>query len=138
MTVMDSHYSAASNTLGRRIERIGLALAVLATVAVLLRVLARWKSKASFAGDDLMIILSLFPFYGMTAISYLGSSCQSVKPQPLISVAVNLARFGMPITTLGPENIVMLLKVIMKSPLVASAKCLDSYGCVAWLHTRSL
>lgn len=78
---MDSHYSAASNTLGKRIERLGLALAVLATVAVFLRVLARWKSKASFAGDDLMIIISLFPFYGMTAISYLGSSCQSVEPQ---------------------------------------------------------
>ena len=74
MTAMDSHYSVASNTLGKKIERIGLALAILATVAVLLRLLARWKSKASFAGDDLMIILSLFPFYGMTAISYLGSS----------------------------------------------------------------
>ena len=74
MTVMDSHYSAASNTLGKEIERIGLALAILATVAVLLRVLARWKSKASFAGDDLMIILSIFPFYAMTYISYLGSS----------------------------------------------------------------
>ena len=109
---MDSHYSAASNTLGKRIERIGLALAVLATVAVFLRVLARWKSKARFAGDDLMIILSLFPFYGMTAISYLGSSCQSVEPQPLILVAVNLAHFGMQITTLEPENIVMLLKVM--------------------------
>lgn len=137
MTVMDSPYSAASNTLGKEIERIGLALADLATVAVLLRILARWKSKASFAGDDLMIILSLFPFYGMTAISYLGSLCQSVEPQPLILVAVNLAHFGMPITTLGPGNIVMLLKVIMQSPLVASAKCLDSYGCAAWLHTRS-
>ena len=79
---MDSHYSAASNTIGKRIERIGLFLAILATVAVLLRILARWKSKASFAGDDLMIILSLFPFYGMTAISYLGSSvpiCQAAS-----------------------------------------------------------
>ena len=132
MTVMDNRYSAASNTLGKRIERIGLALAVLATVAVLLRILARWKSRASFAGDDLMIILSLFPFYGMTAISYLGSLCQSVEPQPLILVAVNLADFGMPITTLEPENIIMLLKVIKKSPLVVSAKSVDRYGCAAW------
>lgn len=136
MTVMDSHDSTVSNTLGKRIERIGLALAVLATVAVLLRLLARWKSKASFAGDDLMIVLSLFPFYGMTAISYLGSLYQSVEPQPLILVAVNLAHFGMSITTLEPENIVMLLKVIKRPPLVTSAKSVDSYGCAAWLPTR--
>ncbi len=134
---MDSHYSAASNTLGKRIERISIALAVLATVAVFLRILARWKSKATFAGDDLMIILSLFPFYGMTVISYLGSSCKSVKPQALILVGVNLAHFGMPITTLEPENIVMLLKVMKKPALVACAKSLYSYGCAAWLHTRS-
>ena len=80
MNVMDSHYSAASNPRGKEIERISLALTILATVAVLLRVLARWKSKASFAGDDLMIILSLFPFYGMCAISYLGSSVPVCRP----------------------------------------------------------
>ena len=76
---MDSHYSPASNTLGKEIETLGLALSILATVAVLLRILARWKSKASFAGDDLLIILSLFPFHGMTAISYLGLSVPTCR-----------------------------------------------------------
>ena len=137
MTVMESHYSAASNTLGKKIERIGLALAVLATVAVLLRILARWKSKAKFAGDDLMVILSLLPFYAMTSISYLCSLHQSVEPQPLILLVVSLADFGMPVATLGPENKTMLLKVIKKSPLVPSANYLGSYGCAAWLHGRS-
>ena len=134
---MDSHYSGASNTLGKEIERIGLALAVLATVAVLLRILARWKSKAKFAGDDLMVILSLFPFYAMTSISYLCSLRQPVESQLLTLVVVSLADFGMPVTTLGPENKLMLLKVIKKSLLVPSANYLGSYGCAAWLHGRS-
>ena len=135
---MDSHYSSASNTLGKRIESTGLALAVLATVAVLLRILARWKSKAKFAEDDLMVVLSLFPFYAMTSISYLCSLRQSVEPQPLTLVVVRLADFGMPVTTLGPENKVMLLKVIKKSPPVPAANYLGSCGCAAWLHGRSL
>lgn len=60
------------NHIGDRVFQAGVALAVLATVAVLLRFIARWKTKARFAADDLLIVISLLPFYGMVILSGLG------------------------------------------------------------------
>lgn len=62
----------ADNPNGAQIFHTGVALAVIDTLAVLLRLLARWRSKASFAVDDLLISISMFPFYGMVVLSYFG------------------------------------------------------------------
>lgn len=62
----------ADNPKGAQIFHTGIALAMVDTLAVLLRLLARWRSKASFAIDDLLIVLSIFPFYGMVVLTYLG------------------------------------------------------------------
>lgn len=62
----------AGNPKGAGVYHVGLALGILTTVAVILRLVARWKSKARFAVDDLLIILSLIPWYGMVVLSYLG------------------------------------------------------------------
>lgn len=51
--------------------QVSIAMGVLASLAVALRVLARWRVKASFALDDWFLIASLVPFYGMLAISKL-------------------------------------------------------------------
>ena len=65
-----------NNPLGARVWHIGITLGVLTTVAVLLRVVARWRSKAPFAADDVLIIVSLVPFYAMIALSYFGKPNQ--------------------------------------------------------------
>ncbi len=56
---------------GAQVIRLSIAVGVIACVAVLLRFVARWKSKASFALDDWWIIGSLIPFFGMIASSIL-------------------------------------------------------------------
>jgi hypothetical protein len=56
---------------GPQMNRLSVALGVIAFVAVLLRLVARSKSKASFAIDDYWISVSLVPFFGMIASSTL-------------------------------------------------------------------
>ena len=51
-----------------QVIRVTVACGILATVAVLLRFLARWRSKASFAADDWWMAASLIPSYGMLAV----------------------------------------------------------------------
>ncbi len=69
---MTSNKTLAENPRGARVYHVGIALGVLTTVAVLLRLLARWKTKAKFAADDISIVISLIPFYVMIVLSYLG------------------------------------------------------------------
>ena len=64
----------AENPIGNQVIRISVALGVIITLAVPLRLLARWKSKANFAMDDVLIILSVFPQYVMITVGVLGSS----------------------------------------------------------------
>ena len=62
------------NPIGARVYHIGIALAVLTTAAVLLRMAARWKTKAGFAADDVLVVISLLPLYVMVILSYIGKS----------------------------------------------------------------
>ena len=62
------------NPVGNEVIRISIVLGVIITLAVALRLLARWKSKANFAMDDALIIISVLPQYVMIAIGVLGSS----------------------------------------------------------------
>ena len=59
--------------------QVSIAVGVLASLAVAVRFLARWRSKAPFALDDWFLVGSLLPFYGMLAIS---------KPRRYISTNV--------------------------------------------------
>lgn len=45
--------------------RTAVALNVLATLAVVLRLLARWKTKMRLGGDDYLIVVALFLAYSM-------------------------------------------------------------------------
>ena len=56
---------------------VTLTCGVLATVAVFLRFVARWRSKASFAADDWWVAASLITSYGMLAV---GSISTFVDP----------------------------------------------------------
>ena len=62
------------NPVGNQVIRISIVLGVLITLAVALRLLARWKSKANFAMDDVLIIISVLPQYVMIAIGVISSS----------------------------------------------------------------
>ena len=56
-----------------QIVRVTVACGVLATLAVFLRFLARWRSKASFAADDWWMLASLIPSYCMLAVGSISS-----------------------------------------------------------------
>lgn len=68
--------------MGNRVVLISIAFGVIDTVAVALRLLARWRSNAAFAADDALIIASLVPLYAMIVIGHFSQfnafiSCRS-------------------------------------------------------------
>ena len=69
---MSSASDLGGNPKGERAYHIGIALAVLSTVAVWLRLLARRKTKARFGMDDLLVAISLLPTYIMVILTYYG------------------------------------------------------------------
>ena len=77
-SAIDSNSALAENPKGERAYHIGIALAVLSTVAVILRLLARWKTKAKFAMDDLLIAISLLPCYVMVILTYYGKHLHNI------------------------------------------------------------
>lgn len=64
----------ADNPVGHQVVRISIALGVINVIAVALRILARWRSNAAFAADDVLIIASLAPLLAMIVIGYFSSS----------------------------------------------------------------
>ena len=62
---------ASNSQRGALLTRVSIALGTTATLAVLLRLLARWRTKARFGADDCLVIISLIPSYGMIVESYL-------------------------------------------------------------------
>lgn len=61
----------ANNPLGLHIDRTSIAFGVVDAIAVSLRMLARWRSKAAFAADDALIVASLVPLFAMIIIGHL-------------------------------------------------------------------
>lgn len=56
-----------------QVIRVTVACGILATLAVFLRFVARWRSKASFAADDWWMLAGLVPSYGMLAVGSISS-----------------------------------------------------------------
>ena len=54
-----------ANARGEASIRADIALGVFATLTILLRLLGRWRSKASYGPDDWVAVASLIPFYAM-------------------------------------------------------------------------
>ena len=65
-----------SNPVGDTVVRTSIVFGVIDTVAVALRLLARWTSNAAFAADDALIVASLVPLYGMIVIGHF-SQCNA-------------------------------------------------------------
>lgn len=66
-----------SNPRGELVLRVTVALGVIDTIAVILRIFSRRLSKASFALDDWLIVLSLIPTYSMLIAGGFCSSATS-------------------------------------------------------------
>lgn len=60
------------------VNHVAIACGVIETVAVCLRLLARWKSKAQFAIDDWIIVATLIPSYAMLVLGTLSTSSKKV------------------------------------------------------------
>lgn len=63
-----------NNPLGHQVVLTSVTLGVINIIALALRILARWRSKAAFAADDALVIASIVPISGMVVIGYLSSS----------------------------------------------------------------
>lgn len=59
---------AVRNGRGETIVNTSIAIAIIVTIAVILRFIARKKTKATLATDDWFILASLVPAYAMLVI----------------------------------------------------------------------
>ena len=62
------------NPVGLHVVRTSIAFGVIDAIAVSLRIVARWRSKAAFAADDALIVASLAPLFAMIIIGHLSQS----------------------------------------------------------------
>ena len=76
--------SGADSAPGLRIKHVSLAIGILDTCAVMLRLLARWRSKAAYAADDAFIAVSLLPLYGMIVLGFIGTQPLSIPLNPVV------------------------------------------------------
>lgn len=60
---------AVRNGRGETIVNTSIAIAIIVTIAVILRFIARKKTKATLAADDWFILASLVPVYAMLVIA---------------------------------------------------------------------
>lgn len=75
------------NPRGVRAVNVSIAVGVIDTIAVALRLLARWKTKASIAADDWFVVASLLPLYLMiTASAFSLYLCPGLKRKPILLI----------------------------------------------------
>ena len=63
-----------------QVIRVTVVCGILASVAVSLRFMARWRSQASFAADDWWMVASLIPSYSMLAVGSISSFVDTEFP----------------------------------------------------------
>lgn len=59
------------NPRGELVIKVTIVCGILETLAVILRLVARWRSKAAFAADDWWIVATLIPSYAMLTVGIL-------------------------------------------------------------------
>ena len=112
-----------------------IAVGATVTIAVFLRLVARWKSKAAFAVDDWLIVASLVPTYGMLVCGGF-----SLSPCILFLFAINIyvvvrdGGAGRPIESLTDAQITIFLKVRIFWNLKNHINQIESY--TAFSHCR--
>lgn len=102
------------NPRGQTVLAVSLAAAIILPVAVALRLLSRWKSRAGFGADDIWITLSLIPTYAMLISggfsSYGRSECLHGS-LTLSCIVVFDGGLGKHSDTLSQAQMILLMKV---------------------------
>ncbi|KAL8776368.1 MAG: hypothetical protein Q9194_003196 [Teloschistes cf. exilis] len=80
------------------VVRVGIAFGIIDTVAVLLRLIARWRSNAAFAADDWWIVWNLVPLCSMVAVG---------------TLMATIGGMGLNTADLAPTTISVCLKLVM-------------------------
>ena len=105
-----------NNSRGQIVISLSITIGATLPVAVALRLLARWKTKAGLGVDDYWILLSLVPIYGMLVSGGLrecfgrriARQCSRFSP-----IVVFKGGVGRHTDTLSYEEIVFYMKVIV-------------------------
>ncbi|KAM0794903.1 hypothetical protein BDR22DRAFT_939785 [Usnea florida] len=126
-----------------QIVRVTVACGVLATLAVFLRFLARWRSKASFAADDWWMLASLIPSYSMLAVGSImvtsGGGGRHTNTLTQSQIATFLKTLDAAVITytltifMVKISILLLYRRIFTTPLFKRATLIVGTACVAWL-----
>ena len=75
----DSPYSIMSDqSRAESVNHVAVACGVIETIAVCLRLLARWKTRAQFAVDDWLVVATLIPSYAMLVLGSFSTSLSKV------------------------------------------------------------
>lgn len=93
------------------VNRVAVACGVIETVAVCLRLLARYKTKARFAVDDWVIVATLIPSYAMLVLGSFSTSPNKVFRKILTLAVVTAGKGGQHQDTLTRADLVVFLKV---------------------------
>ena len=86
-------FDTQANPRGAQAINVSIAVGVLAPVAVLLRIVARSKSKAPLAIDDWLIVASLLPLFAMISASIL-SQFTTKSPRSIIKKLTALSGYS--------------------------------------------
>ncbi|KAL9134101.1 MAG: hypothetical protein Q9175_004718 [Cornicularia normoerica] len=130
------------NPRGDLVIKVTIACGVLETLAVFLRLLARWKSKAAFAADDWWIVATLIPSYAMLAIGCLmvtiGGGGRHAETLNLYQVetflkTVSAALIAYAITIFMVKiSILLMYRRIFDTEAFKTATWVVGTACVAW------
>lgn len=99
---------------GTALKNMSIVIGVIDAIAVMLRLLARWNTKAVIGVDDYLVVFSLLPMYGMIALSHLGMCFMSLIYNPwsyLLWIGVYKGGLGLSMAEVTPAQISVFFKV---------------------------
>ncbi|CAD6563519.1 MAG: hypothetical protein ASARMPRED_000008 [Alectoria sarmentosa] len=126
-----------------QVIRVTVACGVLATVAVCLRFVARWRSKASFAADDWWMVASLIPLYCMLAVGSImitsGGGGRHADTLTQSQMAMFLKTLNAAVLTytlaiaMVKISILLLYRRIFDTRIFRRATTIVGMACISWL-----
>ncbi|KAL9064748.1 MAG: hypothetical protein Q9161_008677 [Pseudevernia consocians] len=130
------------NPRGDDVIKLTIACGILETLAVALRLLARWRSKAAFAADDWWIVATLIPSYLMLAVGCLmvtiGGGGRHAATLELYQIktflkTVSCALIAYAFTILMVKiSILLMYRRIFDTEAFKKATWVVGVACVAW------
>ena len=127
------------NPRGQTVLAVSLAAAVILPVAVALRLLSRWKSRAGYGADDIWITLSLIPTYAMLISGGFSSYSHSERLRGSLTLSICIVVFdgglGKHSDTLSQAQMILLMKVGISGTNVWLKCWMLAYGLSQTMYT---